>query len=91
MATTSHLGLAPGRWTVDAAHSRATFHVGNFGRAVTGTVPIIDGTVDIDRDGQPWAINGSLGTAGTSPTARKQPAAVILPVRHGLISPSVQL
>jgi hypothetical protein len=32
----------------------------NPGRAVTGTVPVIEGTVDIGPDGQPPAITGSL-------------------------------
>jgi polyisoprenoid-binding protein YceI len=52
-------GLATGRWTVDLAHSTATFRVGNLGRTVTGTVPIIEGTVDIDGGG-PSAVTGSL-------------------------------
>ena len=52
-------GLATGRWTVDLARSTATFQVGNLGRTVTGTVPIIEGTVDIDGGG-PSAVTGSL-------------------------------
>jgi len=60
MTTTSPVGLAAGRWIVDAAHSTATFRVGNLGRTVTGTVPIIEGTVDIGPDGLPSAITGSL-------------------------------
>ena len=47
MTTTSPVGLAPGRWTVDPAHSHATFQVANLGRTVTGTVPITAGTVDV--------------------------------------------
>lgn len=60
MTTTSPAGLAAGRWIVDVAHSAATFRVGNLGRTVTGTVPIIDGTVDIGSGGLPSAITGSL-------------------------------
>ena len=60
MTTTSPVALAAGRWTVDPAHSTATFRVGNLGRTVTGTVPITEGTVDIDGRGQPSAITGSL-------------------------------
>jgi len=59
MTTTSRAGLATGRWIVDPAHSTATFRVGNLGRTVTGTVPITEGTVDIDG-GQPSAMTGSL-------------------------------
>jgi polyisoprenoid-binding protein YceI len=58
VTTTSPVALATGRWTVDLAHSTATFRVGNFGRTVTGTVPITEGTVVID--GQHSAITGSL-------------------------------
>ncbi len=60
MTTTSPVELAAGRWTVDPARSTAAFQVGNLGRTVTGTVPITEGTVDIDRHGQPTAIVGSL-------------------------------
>jgi len=60
VTTTSPAGLATGRWMVDPAHSIATFRVGNLGRTVTGTVPITEGTVDIDGSGQPSAITGTL-------------------------------
>jgi polyisoprenoid-binding protein YceI len=53
-------GLTAGQWTVDLANSTATFRVSNFGRTVTGTVPIIEGIVDIDGNGRPSAISGSL-------------------------------
>jgi polyisoprenoid-binding protein YceI len=58
VTTTSPVALSTGRWTVDPAHSTATFRVGNLGRTVTGTVPITEGTVVID--GQHSAITGSL-------------------------------
>jgi polyisoprenoid-binding protein YceI len=58
VTTTSPVTLSTGRWTVDPAHSTATFRVGNLGRTVTGTVPITEGTVVID--GQHSAITGSL-------------------------------
>jgi hypothetical protein len=35
MTITSSAGLAAGRWTVDPAHSTATFRVANLGRTVT--------------------------------------------------------
>jgi polyisoprenoid-binding protein YceI len=60
MTITSPMALSTGRWTVDPAHSTATFRVGNLGRTVTGTVPITEGTMDIDGRGQPSAITGSL-------------------------------
>ena len=60
MTTTASVELASGRWTVDLAHSTATFRVGNLGRTVTGTVPIIEGVVDIATGGLPTTITGSL-------------------------------
>jgi len=60
MTTTSPTRLLAGRWTVDVTHSTATFRVGSFGKTVTGTVPIIDGTVSVDADGLPTAVTGSL-------------------------------
>lgn len=60
MTTTASVELASGRWTVDLAHSAATFRVSTLGRTVTGTVPIIEGVVDIGAGGLPTAITGSL-------------------------------
>ena len=60
MTTTASAELASGRWTVDLAHSTATFRVSNLGRTVTGTVPITEGVVDITAGGLPTAITGSL-------------------------------
>jgi polyisoprenoid-binding protein YceI len=60
VTTTSPAGLAVGRWTVDPAHSTATFRVRSLGRTVTGNVPITEGTVDVDESGRPRAICGSL-------------------------------
>jgi polyisoprenoid-binding protein YceI len=64
--------LAAGHWTVDLAHSTATFRVSSLGRTVTGTVPIIEGIVDIDDGGRPSAITGSLdlGAIDTGNTRR---------------------
>jgi polyisoprenoid-binding protein YceI len=72
VTTTSPPGLAAGRWTVDLARSTATFRVGNLGRTVTGTVPIIEGIVDVGGDGRPSAIAGSLdlGAIDTGNTRR---------------------
>jgi polyisoprenoid-binding protein YceI len=60
VTTTSPTSLAVGRWTVDPAHSTATFRVRSLGRTVTGNVPIIEGTMDVDESGRPRAISGSL-------------------------------
>ena len=60
MTTTEAVTLAVGQWKVDAEHSTATFTVGNLGRTVTGTVPILDGTVEVGPDGLPSAIYGTL-------------------------------
>ena len=53
MTTTSPAGLAVGRWTVDPAHSTATFRVRSLGRTVIGNVPITEGIVDVDESGRP--------------------------------------
>ena len=66
MTTTAPVHLATGRWIVDPAHSTAAFRVGSLGRVVTGTVPITEGTVDIDGRGQPSAITGSLDLGAIS-------------------------
>jgi len=60
VTTTSPAGLAVGRWTVDPAHSTATFRVRSLGRTVTGNIPITEGTMDVDESGRPRAISGSL-------------------------------
>jgi polyisoprenoid-binding protein YceI len=60
VTTTSPTGLAVGRWTVDPAHSTATFRVRSLGRTVAGNVPITEGTMDVDESGRPRAISGSL-------------------------------
>ena len=64
--TTSAVALATGHWRVDPAHSTATFRVANLGRTVTGTVPIIEGTVEIGDHGQPRTISGSLDLGAIS-------------------------
>jgi polyisoprenoid-binding protein YceI len=66
MTTTASVELASGRWTVDLARSTATFRVSNLGRTVTGTVPIIEGVVDIATGGLPTAITGSLDLGAIS-------------------------
>jgi polyisoprenoid-binding protein YceI len=63
VTTTSAPVLTAGRWTLDTTSSTATFRVGNLGRTVTGSVPITGGTVEVDPDGRPTAIAGSLDLA----------------------------
>ncbi|TDP92792.1 YceI family protein [Labedaea rhizosphaerae] len=60
MTSTAPAVLAEGRWTADLARSTATFTVGNLGKTVTGTVPVLDGTVDVDAQGLPCAVRGTL-------------------------------
>jgi polyisoprenoid-binding protein YceI len=60
MTTTAPVTLAAGQWTVDVERSTATFRVANLGRTATGTVPVIDGTIEVGPDGLPSAISGSL-------------------------------
>lgn len=52
--------LAPGCWDVDVENSTAEFTVRNFGRAVSGAVPIRRGRVEIGVDGEPCAATASL-------------------------------
>ena len=71
MTTTASAELASGRWTVDLAHSTATFRVSNLGRTVTGTVPIIEGVVDITADSVTaaqagWSVAGRLTARGAT-------------------------
>src|SRR5512142_1588754 len=60
MTTAAAAALAAGQWKVDVEHSTATFTVGNLGHTVTGTVPILTGTVGVGPDGLPSAIYGTL-------------------------------
>lgn len=60
MTTAASATLAAGQWNVDVEHSTATFTVGNLGHTVTGTVPILTGTVEVGPDGLPSAIYGTL-------------------------------
>ena len=64
MTTIEAVTLAAGQWKVDVEHSTAAFTVGNLGHTVTGTVPILDGTVEVGPDGLPSAIYGSLDLGG---------------------------
>jgi polyisoprenoid-binding protein YceI len=56
---TSTLALTTGTWQLDAAASTASFRVGNLGRTVHGTVPLLEGTFEVS-DGKPASVAGSL-------------------------------
>lgn len=60
MTIIAPVALATGRWQVDPVHSTATFRVTNLGRTVIGTVPIVEGAVEVGDHGQPGMISGSL-------------------------------
>jgi len=64
MTITTPVMLTAGQWKVDVEHSTVTFTVGNLGHTATGTVPILDGTVEVGPDGLPSAIYGSLDLSG---------------------------
>jgi polyisoprenoid-binding protein YceI len=56
---TTTLALPTGTWQLNAAASTASFSIGNLGRTVHGTVPLLEGTFEV-TDGKPSAIQGSL-------------------------------
>jgi polyisoprenoid-binding protein YceI len=57
---TTTLTLAAGTWHLTAGTSSASFTVGNLFHKCHGTVPVLDGTVEVDEDGRPTLIEGSL-------------------------------
>ena len=56
---TSTLALTTGTWQLDATASTASFRIGNLGRTVHGTVPLLEGTFEVS-DGKPESVWGSL-------------------------------
>jgi polyisoprenoid-binding protein YceI len=54
---------AAGTWRIDPAHATASFQVPSLGRTATGTVPVVNGTVEIGADGQLLAVHGVLHLA----------------------------
>ena len=66
MTTTALAELASGRWTVELAHSAATFRASSLGRTVTGAVPVIEGVVEVADGGLPSVITGSLDLGAIS-------------------------
>jgi polyisoprenoid-binding protein YceI len=59
MTMTSTLALTTGTWKLDATTSTASFRIGNLGRTVHGTVPLLEGTFVVS-DGKPESVQGSL-------------------------------
>ena len=59
--TTTPLPVATGRWVVDPARSGATISFGNFGvRTVTGSVPVLAGTLEVTDGGRPRRLSAEL-------------------------------
>ncbi|MCE7002906.1 YceI family protein [Kibdelosporangium philippinense] len=58
---TTAVTLPAGTWVIAPGSSVATFVVGgNFGKQANGTVPIIDGSVEVGPDGAPTSVRGTL-------------------------------
>jgi polyisoprenoid-binding protein YceI len=60
---TTKTGLAAGTWTVDTARSRAEFTARGLGHTVRGRIPLIEGTVEVDPDGNPARFTARLDPA----------------------------
>ncbi|WP_426565568.1 YceI family protein [Angustibacter sp. McL0619] len=56
--------LRTGSWMVQTEHSRASFTVGNLGKAVEGTVPVRAGELVVDASGAPRRLTATLDLAG---------------------------
>ena len=65
MSTTmTPVPVATGLWVVDPARSAATISVGNFAvRTVTGTVPVIAGSLEVTDGGRPRKLFAELDLA----------------------------
>lgn len=56
--------VAAGRWTVDGAHTRASFRARHlFGQTVHGTITVTEGRIEIGPDGQPQRFHATLDPA----------------------------
>jgi polyisoprenoid-binding protein YceI len=64
--------LQPGTWTVDTASTTASFVVRELTGTVHGTIPVLEGRVEIDDDGRPVTVTATLDVAAihTGLTAR---------------------
>jgi polyisoprenoid-binding protein YceI len=52
--------LTAGTWRVEPGSGSATFGARGMGRPVRGRVPVLEGTVEVGRDGTPIAVHGRL-------------------------------
>lgn len=63
--STSGPTLRSGRWSVDTRTSRAMFRVRDvLHKPVTGSVPVLSGSVEVDDHGSPIAVLAELDLAG---------------------------
>jgi polyisoprenoid-binding protein YceI len=56
--------VAAGTWTVDLAHTRASFAARHlFGQTVHGTITVTAGTIEVGPDGRPQRLHATLDPA----------------------------
>jgi polyisoprenoid-binding protein YceI len=56
--------VAAGTWTVDLAHTRASFAARHlFGQTVHGTITVTAGTIEVGQDGRPQRLHATLDPA----------------------------
>jgi polyisoprenoid-binding protein YceI len=56
--------IAAGTWTVDLAHTRASFAARHlFGQTVHGTITVTAGTIEVGQDGRPQRLHATLDPA----------------------------
>ncbi len=77
MASTSlRRSIRPGTWTLDPSRSIASFAVRSMGRKVTGTIPIVNASVQVEADGSVGAVTAVLDPAGFNTGHAKRDADV---------------
>nr|QEO74056.1 hypothetical protein [uncultured bacterium] len=57
---TTTIALAAGIWQVVPGTASSSFSVHNLFHTCHGSVPVLDGTVEVDEDGRPALVEGSL-------------------------------
>ena len=62
--STMSTSLRTGTWLVQTERTRAAFTVGNLGRTVDGTVPVLSGELVVDGSGVPQRLVATLDLAG---------------------------
>jgi polyisoprenoid-binding protein YceI len=63
-STSVRHSIRPGTWTLDPSRSTASFVVRGLGGKVTGTIPIVSASVQVEADGAVGAISAVLSAAG---------------------------